>query len=151
MLSVKTFTIVLCYAIGLINNRLGSLVIRPLCERTGIVKFATYETYMKAEKKDDKIKLLSELNNLYRSLTALSCVLIIMELITDFNEIVRFVACNKLLLISIFTLLIFLLSYRSQTRYIVSRVDRVISGDEDDMKEQKECCYIVNVKVVPKN
>ena len=63
MFTIPTI-IVLCYAIGLINNRLGSLVIRPLCERTGIVKFATYETYMKAEKKDDKIKLLSELNNL---------------------------------------------------------------------------------------
>ena len=105
---------------------------------------------MKAEKKDDKIKLLSELNNFYRSLTALSCVFVVMELITNFNGIAQCIVSDRMLLISIFTLLIFLLSYRSQTRYVVSRVDKVISCDEDDMTEQNECRYIVKVRAVHK-
>ena len=36
VLTIPTI-LVLCYAIGLINNRLGSLIIEPLCKRAGIM------------------------------------------------------------------------------------------------------------------
>lgn len=65
------------YFVGLIVGRIGSTVVEPLCKKVKLVKYADYSDYIDASKKDKKIDVLSETNNMYRSiLTAFLIVLI---------------------------------------------------------------------------
>jgi len=60
----------LYYFIGLVISRLGSLVIEPLLKCLLFLQFADYKDFLAASKKDEKIELLSEVNNTYRTLRA---------------------------------------------------------------------------------
>ena len=67
----------LYYFIGLVISRIGSLVIEPILRR--LVKFANYGDFIAASKIDNKIELLSENNNMYRTLCSLFLLLIALE------------------------------------------------------------------------
>lgn len=56
----------LYYFLGMVISRVGSLIIEPLLQKSKITKFAPYSNYVKASKNDNKIELLSEVNNSYR-------------------------------------------------------------------------------------
>ena len=59
------------YFIGLVISRLGSLVVEPLMKSSGFASFAPYKAFVKACAADSKIELLSEQNNMFRTLCAL--------------------------------------------------------------------------------
>ena len=58
----------LYYFYGLILSRIGSLVVEPIFKKIKLITFAKYEDYIEAEKKDEKLSVLSESNNMYRTL-----------------------------------------------------------------------------------
>src|SRR4030042_1443125 len=58
----------LYYFIGLVISRFGSLVIEPLLKCLSFVQFADYKDFVSTSKKDDKLELLLEVNNTYRTL-----------------------------------------------------------------------------------
>lgn len=60
--------IVLYYFAGLIINRIGSIIVKPCLLKVNVIKEVTYDEYVKAEKKDSKIKVLMETSNYYRSM-----------------------------------------------------------------------------------
>jgi hypothetical protein len=53
----------LYYFIGMVISRFGSLIIEPLLKKISLLKFADYGDFVTASKKDEKIELLSEVNN----------------------------------------------------------------------------------------
>lgn len=113
------------YFIGMIVSRIGSLVVEPLCKKTKWVKYADYSNYIKASRKDDKIDVLSEVNNSFRTIFSLCLILIttkIYMLIVAWLEIPQ--NYNKLIILTVITL-IFAVSYRKQTKYVVDRVNKV--------------------------
>src|SRR5690554_5225809 len=57
----------LYYFVGLVISRFGSLVLEPIMKRLKIVKFSEYSDFINAVKSDPKIEILSETNNMYRS------------------------------------------------------------------------------------
>ena len=59
------------YFIGLIISRVGSLFLEPLLKAVSFLKFADYKDYVEASKKDSLIEELSEVNNMYRTLSAM--------------------------------------------------------------------------------
>ena len=59
------------YFIGMIVSRIGSLAVEPLCKKIKWVKYADYSSYIKASRKDDKIDVLSEVNNSFRTIFSL--------------------------------------------------------------------------------
>ena len=61
----------LYYFIGLVVSRFGSLVIEPILRKTSFLRFANYGDFVAASKKDEKLELLSEVNNTYRTLCSL--------------------------------------------------------------------------------
>ena len=67
--------IVIYYFIGLILNRIGSLVVKPVLKKCKFIIEAPYPEYVKAVKKDSKIDILSETNNYFRTLLAGSILL----------------------------------------------------------------------------
>ena len=113
------------YFLGMILSRIGSIIIGPICKKIKWVKFADYVDFIKASEKDDMVKLLSEVNNTYRTLLSGGIVLIvfkiyffIVEKLSISNDI------NKIIAI-VFIVVLFALSYRKQTKYFANRVKKV--------------------------
>ena len=113
------------YFLGMILSRIGSIIIEPICKKIKWVKFADYGDFIKASEKDDMVKLLSEVNNTYRTLLSGGIVLIvfkiyffIVEKLSISNDI------NKIIAI-VFIVVLFALSYRKQTKYVANRVKKV--------------------------
>lgn len=110
------------YFLGLIVSRLGALMIDPLLKFSGFIKFGDYQNYLTASKKDSTIEVLSELNNVYRTLIAVIPSVLFLKLY-EFLEIkFSIIKTVEPYTISIFLLIIFLYAYKKQTSYINKRV-----------------------------
>ena len=60
----------LYYFYGLVVSRIGSLVLEPIMKRIRVVRFAPYADFVAASRIDEKIDMLSEQNNVYRTLAS---------------------------------------------------------------------------------
>ena len=114
--------IVLYYFIGLVISRVGSLIVKPLLERIGFVKEAPYEDYVEASKSDSKIDILSAQNTMFRTLCAMSIMLMGLKIGEKVIGILPWGAdvYDFIFLVGLFML--FLFSYRKRTQAIVRRV-----------------------------
>lgn len=113
----------ICYFIGLVISRFGSLIVEPILKKISFLHFANYADFASASKKDTKIELLSETNNMYRTFSAM-LILLIAAKIYEWIEFgfPAIMAWNPYILI-VLLLIIFLYSYRKQTAYIKKRVE----------------------------
>lgn len=110
------------YFIGLTISRVGSLIVEPIYRRC-IVKFADYSDFIKVERIDKKLNILSEQNNIYRTFTSLFLVLIIFHFIKkcDSNICIFLKKYYEDVLI-IFLFILYAVSYYKQTKYITNRI-----------------------------
>lgn len=115
----------LYYFIGMVISRLGSLFVEPILKRISFLKFAEYKSFVVASKKDEKIELLSEVNNTYRSITALFIILLLVKLYNYFQVRWNIPMNITYLIVIIVILVIFLFSYRKQTNYITKRIEAI--------------------------
>ena len=74
----------LYYFVGLVVSRIGSLVVEPILKAVGFVTFVDYRKFVEASKADAKIEVLSETNNMYRTLCALFLLLLFVVLFDQF-------------------------------------------------------------------
>lgn len=113
----------LYYFIGLIISRIGSLLIEPQLKKLGFVKFADYKDFVKFSQTDSKLDVLSEVNNMYRTLLSMSLLL----LLTYGYSIIllKFPFINKwsFPILMILLLIMFLFAYKKQTKYITNRIN----------------------------
>jgi len=111
------------YFIGLIISRLGSIVIEPLLKGTKFIKFSPYEDFVSASKKDEKLNILSEVNNMYRTFCSLFSSLILLmayeRLLNRFPSVGEWNAAVLVLGL----LGLFCFSYKKQTQYITKRIE----------------------------
>lgn len=113
---------VMGYFIGLVISRIGSLIVEPILVQTFFVKKDSYEAFVEASKKENRIGLFSEIANSYRTLTSLSLTSLASFLI--FYPRINLHEKDKVLLIAITSLLgvLFAFSYRKQTNYIQKQI-----------------------------
>lgn len=117
-----------CYFVGTLINKIGSLILEWGVQKIKFVKFASYENYISATRKDKKIELFSAVNNTYRSLCALFGVLFIMNLIVLLPQCILDLIWNKFFFFAtIFLIMIF--AYRKQTEYVVKRVNKALENE----------------------
>jgi hypothetical protein len=117
------------YFIGLIMSRIGSLIIEPLVTKTKWFKYAPYSDYLNASKKDTKIELFTEVNNMYRTLLSTTIVLFFIDV---FLLIYSWpVPLQKLLRVFFLAMLmlLFLSSYKKQTDYVKKRITNAIQQE----------------------
>lgn len=110
------------YFFGSVVSRIGSLFVEPLLRRFNFVTFSSYEDFVRTSKTDPKIEILSEANNMYRTICALMVsvgVVVLYERATTYCTSIS-TALPWVLIISLFTLYFF--SYRKQTAYIAKRI-----------------------------
>lgn len=114
----------LYYFIGMVISRFGSLVIEPILKKTKFVKFADYSDFISASRNDSKIELFSEVNNTYRTITAMFCLLLLLKTYNHFDSQYHFAKGISFGIVITLILLMFLFSYRKQTRYITKRITK---------------------------
>lgn len=113
----------MCYFIGLVISRVGSLLLEPFLKRISFLKFAGYSDFISASKKDSKIEVLSEANNMYRTLTSMLLILPLVklyEILSDKIPLIKSLSPYILIVVLIF---LFLFSYRKQSAYINKRIN----------------------------
>lgn len=113
----------LYYFIWLVISRIWSLVIEPLFIKLKIVNYSDYKDYVIAEKKDEKIKELLEISNTYRTL--ISLFFSILFILIYNNLILIYIPLNNYsnILLILFFILLFTISFKKQVSYIKKRVD----------------------------
>lgn len=122
----------LYYFIGMVISRFGSIVVEPFLKYIKFVEFADYNDFIKASAKDTKVELFSEVNNSYRTIVAMTVLLVVLKLfrcIQTTYEISNDVS-HTLLISSLF--LMFLFSYKKQTSYITKRVNATKNSNHKD-------------------
>lgn len=112
----------LCYFIGMIISRFGSVIIEPILKKINFLKFEDYKNYVIASKKDTKIELLSEVNNTYRTICSMCVILIILNIYSVFNSNKNVSFEPDFYIIISIILIMFLFAYRKQTNYITKRI-----------------------------
>lgn len=116
---IKVFV---AYFIGLIISRFGSLILEPFLRKVTFLSFVDYSIYISATKKDQKIDVLSEQNNMYRSI----CSMFILVILLMVAEVVMDRYPSLLLtgpyVLVVMLLGMFLSAYKKQTAYIVKRI-----------------------------
>ena len=115
--------LVIFYFVGMVNGRIGSLVVEWLLKKTRFVTFREHSLYIEAEQKDKKIALLSETNNMYRSIISAVLVAILMKLYKSIFELSCYFGGMSEWVLLVTLLVVFSMAYRKQTKYIVSRID----------------------------
>ena len=112
----------LYYFIGLVISRFGSLVIEPVLKYFSFVKFRDYKDFIAASKKDEKIELLSEVNNTYRTLSAMFILLLLLKVYEKIEGKFPIFKEGSAILLILLLLITFILSYKKQTSYITKRI-----------------------------
>lgn len=115
--------LVIFYFVGMINGRIGSLVVEPFLKKIKIVAFRDHKLFVEAEQKDKKIIYLSETNNMYRSMISVAFTALLVKLYRvgvdlhwDWGNVTEWIVLVTMLIL-------FSCAYRKQTKYIVSRID----------------------------
>lgn len=134
-------TIILFYFVGLIINRMGSLVIHGLLKKINIsgkpfLNFASYSDYNQAEMKDEKgrIRNLVTISNMYRTFAALSiCIPVTIIIDKIWPYISENIYYKMVALVIGFILLttLFIFSYRKQTDFITKKISHVINHKKE--------------------
>lgn len=110
------------YFLGSTVSRIGSLMIEPILKRVGFVTFAPYDEFVRASKADPKLDVLSEANNMYRTLIAL---MVAVAAVWSYDQAATAAPSLRTAAPIVCIVLvggIYLISYRKQTAYIVKRV-----------------------------
>ena len=114
----------LCYFVGMVISRIGSICIEPCLKSFKIIKFKDYKDFVEASKKDKKLEVLSEQNNTYRTLVALFLAIGITK---GFNILeIEFEYFSQLRIWIVLGLMffLFLAAYRKQTSYTSQRIEK---------------------------
>jgi len=119
------------YFLGLVVSRVGSLILEPLLKQIRILHFTPYEDYVRASKLDGKIELLSEINNMYRTLSSVFICLLFLYFYGFLEKKYTVISDYSLVLAIILLMILFVFSYRKQSDYIKVRVKRAIKTVDD--------------------
>lgn len=113
----------LYYFIGMTISRFGSVIIEPIFKKIKFLKFRDYKDFVSASKKDSKIELLSEVNNTYRTLNAMTFSLLLLKFYNFLDNKFQFGNSVSLLILTLIVTVLYVFAYRKQTNYITKRID----------------------------
>lgn len=115
--------IIIFYFAGMINSRIGSLIVDWIMRITKFVSYRDHHLFLAAEQKDAKLNSLVEVNNMYRSIISIAFTSLMVKLYHigidlswEFGNVSEW-----LLLLAL--LFLFAFAYKKQTKFIVNRID----------------------------
>ena len=118
------------YFVGMVISRVSSVVVEPLLKASKLVSFVDYPRYVEALSKDEQIGILLEVSNTYRSVIALLVCILATGAWNAAVSKYQFIADYSHYILIGLLVGLFLLAYRKQTQYIVSRINRLQDDGE---------------------
>ena len=115
--------VIICYFVGLVNSRLGSLILSPILKKCRVVQETPYDDFVRAEKFDAKITELSDINNVFRSFASAMLLLLISYGIKYIEVIEKFIISNFNWIAILSLLILFVFSIRKQAKFVKDRVE----------------------------
>lgn len=112
----------MAYFIGIIINRVSSLVTEKIIYFVFKIKKESHENYIKATRKDEKIEILMQDINMYRSICTMLIILLIIKVAKMFGLYQLIDKDFLIVLLFIILIIIFICAYIKQTKYVISRV-----------------------------
>jgi len=113
------------YFIGIIISRISSLLIEKIIVKIWKLKKEPYDNYIEANNIDDKLEILNQDCNMYRSLCTLMIIELVLKIMVMF-EIPSFINKDILILVVLILLIIlFAFSFVKQSKFISSRVKKI--------------------------
>lgn len=112
------------YFYGLMVSRLGSLIVEPLLKKTKFISFADYGDFITASRKDPKIEILSEVNNMYRTLFSALVSIVVIYLYSVIETELPWIVPARMPVALLLLALVLAFSYRKQTEYITKRIKK---------------------------
>ncbi len=125
------------YFVGMFLNRLGSIVIEPLAKKVKFVSYSDYHDYVVASKMDNKIDVLLETNNLYRTIATSGLLIIVIKIYTYAEQYISWLSCATPYIAASTLTLVFLFSYKKQTKYLKDRVDIILQYKHKQEEENR--------------
>lgn len=110
---------IIAYVVGTAIGRIASIIFSKLLRKIKIIKFANYEDYVAASKKDAQISNLLMNANFYRSLFTVIILIFILKIVMNFN--INFECIKNISLIIL--LIIFLLAFKKEEDNITGRIN----------------------------
>lgn len=131
----------ICYFIGLLLSRIGSLVCETILQKitfkkVAFLKYENYDDYLETKNVDSEIGVLVETNNTYRTFIATALVTTIIKaydwLLYDLVA-ERCLNCKNfmIVLLGIGITILFVFSFKKQTDYIAKRVRKYVVDREE--------------------
>jgi hypothetical protein len=114
----------LFYCWGVIIGRFGSVVIERIAKKLKIVQYAEYSDFITVSEKDKKLETLLEMNNMYRTFIALFVIIVITKLYKLLLDYCAFLYKINDYIVFAILIVLFVFSFRKQTRYIHDRVQK---------------------------
>lgn len=136
--------LIIYYFVGMILSRIGSIIIAPLlCKikkfksQSKFIEFSKYEHYIEASESQSFIKTLNETNNTYRTMISTFIVIVVFKIYDWFfyAKVSQFGECFNniiIILVCLFVVALFVLSYRKQSLFIKTRVEKFINDKNDE-------------------
>lgn len=123
------------YFAGMIISRIGSVIVESICKKIKLVVFAPYDEFVRASLIDDKVNILSETNNTYRTMLSMCLMLLIVKAYIFIANHVKWLSDYTVIIILFSLFILFLYSYKKQTGYILKRVKYIIKNvTKEDVK-----------------
>jgi len=123
--------ILVYYFVGLVINRISSLIVKPLLIFTRFIKYESYSSFLQAEKIDSKIKILSEANNSFRSFFTCILALPIVYGLVNIHSRWAWFAMHWEWFAILFLGVLFFFAHRKQTKYVRERVEEINNSEKD--------------------
>lgn len=110
------------YFLGSVVSRVGSLLVEPALLRLGLIEFAPYEDFVRVSKIDEKLEVLSEANNMYRTICALAFSIGVISAYQFAASYLSFLQRVTPAAVIGGLFFVYLAAYRKQTAYIRKRI-----------------------------
>lgn len=111
------------YFIGSIISRIGSVIIEKILVKCKVIKYASYEDYLKAIEKDKEISKLITFNNMYRTICSGCMLLIILKIAKELFNLWNVSTEVSYIILIISIMILYMFSYRKHTKYIKTRIE----------------------------
>lgn len=136
------------YFVGMIISRIGSIFVEKVLKSVKVknneplLNFAPYDQYVEASKNDAFLRILSETNNMYRTIIAMIVLVIVVKFydgfIYDYVKLLGKFGNNlAFVIVCLIITFLFVYSYKKQTNFIRVRVERYNSLKEKDDKRRE--------------
>lgn len=113
--------------IGIVISRIGSVIVEPFSIKIHLVSFASHDKYITASRRDEKLEVLSGINNAFRTMLTM-CLLLMAGEVYAAHSKVQFENSLEVNVLLIALVALFAYSYRKQTRYVRYRVEKNNDG-----------------------